>query len=109
MKLTQIVLIASLFDQAYTAGTIADGADCGETTGMESSCQNSGTFCCGRLKPQTVDGTQKEMCKEKASNGSVINVDGKSYLFWCNSYAELKASTLVLGAGAAAISATALM
>ncbi len=49
------------------------------------------------------------MCKEKASNWSVINVDGKSYLFWCNSYAELKASTLVLGAGAAAISAAALM
>ena len=49
------------------------------------------------------------MCKEKVNNGSTINVDGKTYLFYCNSYAELKASTLVLTAGAAAISAAALM
>ena len=39
MKLTQIILFAGLsIDQAWSAGTIADGADCGETTGMESSC-----------------------------------------------------------------------
>ena len=58
MKLTQIALIASLsMDLTQAAGTIADNAACDETIGLTVSCLTD-TYCCGRLKPTTVEGTQ---------------------------------------------------
>ena len=94
-------------DLAHGAGTITDNAKCDESVGLEVTCVSE-NFCCGRLKPTTVDGIASEKCLEKTNNGQVINNDGKTYLFYCNSYAELKATSLIVGA-ASLLSAVALM